>query len=106
MWQNGMLDIRNRNLATTHSLSDTDDLGFDDLEWFGYDPNAQNNNFPGATENELAQVNVENVLNHHADLLGYLGMQHFNLVRESESFGVDIYLEVLQVCQNLLNQNL
>lgn len=39
IWQHGsMIDVRNRNLNTVHSLTEVSEHPLDDL-WYGYDPN-------------------------------------------------------------------
>ena len=97
IWQNGMLDIRNRNLNTVQGFVRNYDEPIDDLEWYGYDPNAPLAQMP----EELNQVVVEDLLNGYIHLENYLD-QRINPLQESPSFGIDLYLQALDYCSQLV----
>lgn len=84
-----MIDQRNRQLPAVADVADSA-TNLDDLEWYGYDPNA-----PHPTDDGLAQVEVEDVqieLNDY--VLSQLSRRVDPLV-QSDSFGIDLYEETL-----------
>ena len=84
MWTNGMVDIRNR--SRTSSISVADDQ-IDDLEWYGYDPDA-----PTPTDDGLSVVDVDDV---HLPDINLDIISHINPLAHSDSFGIDIYEQAL-----------
>ncbi len=86
-----MIDQRNRQLPAVADVADSA-TNLDDLEWYGYDPNA-----PHPTDDGLAQVEVEDVqieLNDY--VLSQLSRRVDPLV-QSDSFGIDLYEETLSI---------
>jgi hypothetical protein len=84
MWTNGMVDIRHRSRTGSISVADNQ---VDDLEWYGYDPNA-----PTPTDDGLSIVDVDNVDLPDIDLAV---ISHINPLAHSDSFGIDIYEQAL-----------
>ncbi|CAB4025148.1 Hypothetical predicted protein [Paramuricea clavata] len=58
MWTNGMLDIRNHQLSAVANVADSE-TGFDDLEWFGFDPYAPTPDDEGLTTVVVDDVNID-----------------------------------------------
>uniref|UniRef100_A0A7M5X2K0 Integrase catalytic domain-containing protein n=1 Tax=Clytia hemisphaerica TaxID=252671 RepID=A0A7M5X2K0_9CNID len=97
MWQNGMVDIRNRNLNTVQDvLQQNHDGVIDDLEWYGYDPEApvpfENNNLPHV---EVDDIDFPQEFFNHLD-------NHINPLEDSETMGIEIYLNALEILNGLL----
>ena len=84
MWTNGMVDIRNRGRTGAISLVNEQ---VDDLEWYGYDPDA-----PTPTDDGLSIVDVDDVELPDVELDV---LSHINPLGHSDSFGIDLYEEAL-----------
>ena len=84
-----MLDLRNRDLQTVSELHELP--ADEDMTWYGYDPNA-----PCPTEIETTDVEVNDIdcpfIDEELDI-----MNSVNPLRYSTSFGIDIYIELLQL---------
>lgn len=96
IWQMGMADIRNRSLNTTGSICGRDGTS-DDWNVYGIDPNV----FPPAPEDN-SQVLVDNVLDDYPNLQNFL-QSNINPLAESGNLGVDLFLNALEICNNLIN---
>ena len=90
MWTNGMIDLRNQSLTAV-----ADVVGYsgsaDDLEWYGYDPQA-----PHPNDDGLSTVLVDNV---NFDVSEELENQlsYINPLAESNNFGIDLHEEVIEI---------
>ena len=99
MWANGMLDIRNHGCTGVSDVAGSDQ-NVDDLQWFGYDPNAPSPSDDGLSTVEVDDVNVNlpdttiDQLIHNIDPLAY-----------SDSFGIDIYLQALSLVSDIRDEN-
>ena len=87
-----MVDIRHR--SRTGSVYAVDEQ-IDDLEWYGYDPDA-----PTPTDDGLSTVDVDDVDLPDVDL--DVITSHINPLAHSDSFGIDIYEKAL----TLINQRM
>ena len=85
-----MIDLRNQSLTAV-----ADVVGYsgsaDDLEWYGYDPQA-----PHPNDDSLSTVLVVNV---NFDVSEELENQlsYINPLAESNNFGIDLYEEVIEI---------
>jgi len=78
-------------LITTQSFVNNDnEEHIEDLEWYGYDPNVLQHN---QHLEKVYQVHVENNVDDYINLTNYLNQQ-IDVMQESPSLGVDIYLKV------------
>ena len=100
IWQSGMSDFRNRELNTTQAILNIDEEPIDDLEWYGYDPNVAYHR----ANDERNQVVVDDVLGNFVNLQIYLQEQNIDPLSHSQDLGVDIFVEALDICRNLLNE--
>ncbi|XP_066936550.1 uncharacterized protein [Clytia hemisphaerica] len=94
MWDNGMIDLRNRDLNTVQSLAyDEDDerIALDDLEWYGYDANVNDVNQP-----QLSQVEVDDIDEPQDGLLARL-IDNIDPLQQSDSMGIDIFIQALNL---------
>ena len=84
-----MLDRRNRS---QHQIADIfgTDTSHDDLEWYGMDWGA-----PTPIDDGLSTVEVNDVMLPLSAVLGDL--QSIDPIKDSTSFGIDIYLEALSL---------
>ena len=105
IWQNGMVDVRNRNLVTTQNIVDDNIEIIEDLNWYGFDPNVpaamRNSNQP---DEEPGQVIVENVIDDYVNLRNHINQNNIDVLQESQTFGLDIYLNILNFCLNLADE--
>ena len=88
MWQNGMIDIRNRNLATVQSVVTNDNnLTSDDLTWYGHDSDA-----PMPTVSNIVTV---------ADPIAIPQEQQLRELIDplsiSDNMGIDIFIQALEI---------
>ena len=86
IWTIGMVDIWNNRI--TGILDVTHGTAIDDLEWFGYDPDA-----PAPSEDGLSVVQVEDV---NVDLTDPAPQELFHEVdplQYSDSFAINVYQE-------------
>lgn len=93
MWTNGMLDMRNHELVGVADVVGVSD--FNNLEWFGYDPQA-----PPPSDDGLSTVEVEDIT---VDLSYNVMQQLTNEVDPcefSDSFGIDLYVKALSIVVN------
>ena len=90
LWVNGNIDRRNTFLSTVQDIIANDNSAtVDDLEWYGYDPNA-----PFPEDNELSQVVVDDVDGIDNGILNVI--RTINPLQESNSMGVDIFLDCVR----------
>lgn len=94
MWTNGMLDIRNHQLSAVANVADSE-TGFDDLEWFGFDPYAPTPDDEGLTTVVVDDVNID-VEDHILNQL----INNTNPLQNSDSFGIDLYQDALSFLLN------
>ena len=92
MWQNGMIDIRNRNLATVQSVVTNDNnLTSDDLTWYGHDSDA-----PMPTVSNIVTV---------ADPIAIPQEQQLRELIDplsiSDNMGIDIFIQALEIVRRL-----
>lgn len=88
IWNNGMIDRRNRNQHQVAELFDTDGT-LEDLEWYGMDWAGPTPNDDGLSTVEVDDVNfeiAENILQ---------TLNSIDPLRDSTCYGIDIYLEAL-----------
>ena len=90
IWTNAMIDRRNRNIAHISEMVDLN--SDDDLEWYGMDWNA-----PTPNDDGLSTVDD---ISYPFDQSFISVMQTVDHMRESSSFGIDIYLEILSMVLN------
>ena len=99
MWLNGISDVRNRHLATVQDIINDDEvLSSDDLEWYGYDPNA-----PAARDGSETQVEVYDLDGMPVELLEIIST--VEPLQESENLGVDLYMDVKRKIEDYYAQN-
>lgn len=96
IWQSGMADIRNRELQVTQNAFGN----VDDLDWYGYDSNVPQNL---GEDDELGQVVVNDVVDNYPVIHEFLISQNINPLQESNDYGIDIFLNALQLCVDLLD---
>ena len=89
MWTNGMLDMRNHQVAGVSDVADLE-TDIDDLEWFGFDPYALTPDDEGLSTVEVGDVNIDTEDHTLAQL-----QNNTNSVRNSDSFDIDLYQEAL-----------
>lgn len=94
VWSNGMMDIRNRDKRQVAEVQEGA-TAEDDLTWFGFDPYA-----PSPTEYETSQVDLDDV-ECQLEQEQLQRLNHIDVYRVSNSFGIDIFEEALQVVVNL-----
>ena len=94
IWVNGNIDRRNFALSTVQDIiASGDSVAVDDLEWYGYDPNAP---FP---DDDLSQVVVDDIDGIANDILDVI--RTVDPLQESNSMGVDIYLDCVRRIESL-----
>ena len=96
IWTNGMIDTRNQHIRHIQELQDyanANDVGIDDLEWFGMDWSA-----PVPRDDGLSTVDVDDIA---IDLdEGQLDqLKTIDVLENSSSFGIDIYSSALEIFQ-------
>lgn len=98
MWQNGMIDLRNRNLNVVQSLLHEDMfLSEEDMTWYGFDSEA-----PLPNNGEYNQVEVEDIdANFDFDLL-----RDVNPLRLSNNMGIDIYIGTMDIIYGNTDENI
>ena len=89
MWTNGMIDLKNQSLTAVAVVGYSGSA--DDLEWYGYDPQA-----PHPNDDGLSTVLVDNV---NFDVSEELENQLscVNPLAESNNFSIDLYEEVIEI---------
>ena len=90
IWMNGMIDFRNRQLTAVADVAEGVE-SVDDLEWYGFDPQTP---LPG--DDGLSTVVVDDVDIELPDVAEHLS-RDINLIAESNSFGIDLYMEGLSI---------
>lgn len=97
IWTNGMLDVANHNTRAAVDVvgaMPSDEI-IEDLEWYGYDPNA-----PSPGDDGLSSVEVNDVQVEH-DLVNHL-REEINPMRESLHYGIDIFQNALDCAVQFL----
>ena len=89
MWLNGMIDLRNQQLTAVADVAETVD-SFYELDWYGFDPQA-----PHASDDGRSAVVVDDI-EIPEDIARQLSCD-INTLGESNSFGIDLYLHVLEI---------
>lgn len=93
-----MIDFRNRQLTTVADVAEGVE-STDDLQWYGFDPQA-----PHPGDDGLSTVIVDDVdIELPEDVAEQLS-RNSNPLAESNSFGIDLYTHVLQVLISHLPQ--
>ena len=91
IWMNGMIDFRNRQLPAVADVVEGVE-SIDDFEWFGFDPQA-----PHPGDDGMSTVVVDDVdIELPEDIVEQLS-RDINPLAESNSFGIDLYVQVLEV---------
>lgn len=90
IWTNGMLDVRNHSMCGM--IPDSSIAEPDNLEWYGFDPNAPRPDDDGLSTVELDDVELEN----EEDIFAILS-NSFNPLAYSNSFGIDLYMQGLSL---------
>ena len=86
-----MISLRNRQLPAVADVVEGME-STDDLEWFGFDPQA-----PHPGDDGLSTVVVDHAhIEFPEDIEGQL-LRVINPLAESSSFGIDLYIQVLEV---------
>ena len=94
MWENGMIDLRNRHLNTVQNLllnGGDDMIALEDLEWYGYDSFTNRSNDP-----ELSQVEVNDIDEPQEGLLRDLS-DNIDPLQQSDDMGIDIFIQALNL---------
>ena len=91
IWMNGMIDLRNRQLPAVADVVEALE-STDDLEWFGYDAQAPHPGYDG-----LSTVVVDDVDIELPEDIGEQLSRVINPLAESSSFGIDLYIQVLEI---------
>ena len=87
-----MIDLRNRQLPAVADVVEIME-STDDLEWFGYDPQAP----PLPGDDGLSTVVVNGVDIELPEDIGEQLLCVISPLAESSSFGIDLYIQVLEV---------
>ena len=82
---NGMMDLRNHQLMAVADIAEQDDLTFDDLTWYGYDPSAPTPMDDGLSTVEIEDVDIELPGNVVHDLTAVV-----NPLQLSNSYGIAV----------------
>lgn len=93
IWINGMIDVRNRELTAVADVAESLNSN-DDLEWYGYDPQA-----PHPNDDGLSSV-IVNDIDGPEDITQLL-IQEIDPLAESDSFGIDLYEQALEIITKL-----
>ena len=88
IWTNGMVDIRNNSIAAVSDFHHG--TAIDDLEWFGYDPDA-----PAPGDDGLSFVQVEDVNFDLPEIVLQELVREVDPLEYSDSFGIDVYQKAL-----------
>ena len=91
IWMNGMIDFRNRQLTAVADVAEGVE-SIDDLEWYGFDPQATHPVDDGLSTVVVGDVDIElpeGVAEHLS--------RDINPLAESNSFGIDLYMEALSI---------
>ena len=91
IWSNGMIDQRNRDLNAVADVAESA-ISNDDLQWYGYDPQA-----PLPSDDGLSSVNVEDVAVHIPEEVLDQLHREVDPLQESNVFGIDLYQEALDL---------
>ena len=91
IWMNGMIDLRNEQLTAVADVAGSVN-SVDDLEWYGFDPQA-----PHPNDDGLSTVLVHDINFEIPEQLASHLTEHINPLVESNSFGIDIYEQVLEI---------
>ena len=89
-----MLDMRNHGLAVVADVAGV----FDDLQWFGYDPEAPPPSDDGLSTVEVEDVNIDLSDNAMQQRIGEVDPHEY-----SDSFGIDLYVKALSIVLNQVN---
>ena len=89
IWTNGMTDTRKHHLTAVSDIHATPIL--EDLEWFGFDPQA-----PSPGDEGLATVEVNNVSADFSVEETEI-ISHYDVIGNSQNFGIDISLELSEL---------
>ena len=98
MWANGMVNVRNQDQIGVSDVADT--LGYEDLQWYGYDPHA-----PAPDNDGLSTVEVEDVILdlENIDTLIQLLITRVDPLQECNDFGIDLYQRAIAVAVEFIN---
>ena len=88
---NGMIDFRNRQLPAVADVVEGVE-SIDDFKWFGFDPQA-----PHPGDDGMSTVVVDDVDIELPEDIGEQLSCDINPLAESNSFGIDLYVQVLEV---------
>lgn len=94
IWVDGMMDLRNHQLMAVADIADQE-LSFDDLTWYGYDPSATTPTDDGLCTVEIEDVDIELPGNVIHDLTAAV-----NPLQLSNSNGTDLFIDCLHFLQS------
>lgn len=97
MWTNGMIDATNQNLLAVADVRN-DNIGIQDLDWYGHDPHA-----PLPPDDGLSTVEVNEIQVDLPEEIIQALYQEINPCTESSTFGVDVYQIALNLVENMLS---
>jgi len=84
---NGMIDFRNRQLTAVADVAEGVE-SIDDLEWYGFDPQAPHPGDDGLST--VVDIELPEGVAEHLS-------RDINPLAESNSFGIDLYMEALSI---------
>ena len=88
IWSNGMIDLRNSNRVQVAELQNNN-VGGDDLTWYGFDPHAPTPNDSGLEQVEV--IDAQCPLNE--DQISRLS--DVDITKSSSNFGIDVFFAAL-----------
>ena len=91
MWMNGMIDLRNNQLTAVADVAESI-YSNDDLEWYGYDPQA-----PHPSDAGLSSVVVDDIDCNISENVAEQLVHEIDPLAESSSFGINLYEQVIQI---------
>lgn len=91
IWMNGMIDLRNEQLTAVADVTGSIN-NVDELEWYGFDPQA-----PHPGDDGFSTVTVHDIYFNTPEQLASHLAEHINPLAESNSFGIDMYEQVLEI---------
>ena len=89
IWTNGVIDARNRHLTAVSDMHAAPVL--EDLEWFGFDTHAPSPGDEGLSTGEVNDVLADFSVEESKII------SHYDVMRNSQNFGIDIYLELCEL---------
>ena len=85
-----MIDLRNRHLVQVAEVAE-EIVDQAEIEWFGFDPDA-----PTPNDISIEQVDLEDIPLPFSDE-DLLQLRAIDVLRDSSNYGIDIYINALQL---------